>query len=180
MNKEENIIIDNFSTYLCKSCNINKESIYMVIKDGKYRNKCKECRNKEARNKMATDKDFRNKEKERGKEKYQKNKEKHKAICTKYREENLALYKNLYLKNKYNITLDDKNKIRDTQNNKCNICKLEFNDDKSAYVDHCHKTNKVRGLLCHTCNSGLGMFKDNIEYLKNAILYLYKSNETIN
>ena len=47
-------------------------------------------------------------------------------------------------------------------------------------MDHCHKTKKIRGLLCHTCNSGLGMFKDNIEYLKNAIKYLEVNNNNNN
>ena len=159
---------------LCKKCNIVKDVKDIVKKEGKYRNLCKDCRNKEARDKIATDEDLRNKERERGKEKYQKNKEQHKVICNKYREEHLPLYKNLYLKNKYNITLDDKNKMKNEQDNKCLICKNEFKDDKSTYVDHCHITNKIRGLLCHTCNSGLGMFKDNIEYLERAIEYLKK------
>ena len=41
-------------------------------------------------------------------------------------------------------------------------------------IDHCHATNKVRGILCSKCNSGLGMFRDNIEYLAEAIKYLTK------
>jgi lambda family phage minor tail protein L len=41
-------------------------------------------------------------------------------------------------------------------------------------VDHCHKTNTLRDLLCHQCNSGLGQFKDNIEILQKAIDYLHK------
>ncbi len=39
-------------------------------------------------------------------------------------------------------------------------------------VDHCHKTGKIRGLLCASCNGGLGLFKDNPQALANAILYL--------
>ena len=33
-------------------------------------------------------------------------------------------------------------------------------------------TGKFRGMLCHHCNRGLGNFKDNIQNLENAILYL--------
>lgn len=58
------------------------------------------------------------------------------------------------------------------QDNKCLICKDVFT---KPCIDHCHATNEVRGLLCSTCNTGLGMFKDNIENLKNAIAYLENS-----
>lgn len=51
---------------------------------------------------------------------------------------------------------------------KCQIC---YNELQLA-VDHCHESGKVRGLLCSNCNNGLGRFKDNLEYLKNAIKYL--------
>jgi len=39
-------------------------------------------------------------------------------------------------------------------------------------MDHDHQTGKFRGMLCHHCNRGLGNFKDNIENLEKAILYL--------
>ena len=58
------------------------------------------------------------------------------------------------------------------QNNKCAICGIEFSDNNKAFVDHCHKTNRVRGLLCTRCNTLLGMAKDNIEILQKAITYL--------
>ncbi len=57
----------------------------------------------------------------------------------------------------------------------CAICKRHQSEfTKSLFIDHCHKTNKVRGLLCHNCNIGLGSFKDNIELMKNGINYLNK------
>ena len=43
------------------------------------------------------------------------------------------------------------------------------------FVDHCHNTGKYRGLLCVTCNTGLGAFKDNVDLMQKAIEYL---NET--
>jgi hypothetical protein len=43
----------------------------------------------------------------------------------------------------------------------------------SLSVDHCHKTGKVRALLCIPCNTGIGSFHDNIETMKAAITYLY-------
>ena len=46
-------------------------------------------------------------------------------------------------------------------------------------VDHCHITNKVRGLLCHDCNRALGLLKDNTSILSSAINYLQESATTI-
>lgn len=40
-------------------------------------------------------------------------------------------------------------------------------------IDHCHKTSAIRGVLCHTCNIGLGMFHDDPDKLANAISYLH-------
>ena len=51
----------------------------------------------------------------------------------------------------------------------CKICKRPIN---KFYVDHCHKIKEVRGLLCQQCNLMLGMVKDNIKTLENAIKYL--------
>lgn len=46
------------------------------------------------------------------------------------------------------------------------------------HVDHCHKTGKVRGILCAECNSGLGKFKDRPEFLIKAVEYLLGSRGT--
>lgn len=77
------------------------------------------------------------------------------------------------LKIKYGITLEDYNRMFDAQLGKCHICKkhqIEFK--KKLAVDHNHQTGKVRGLLCEHCNKALGGFRDNIEYLEEAIKYL--------
>lgn len=75
-------------------------------------------------------------------------------------------------KTKYGLSAEEYYSMFESQNNKCAICGEEFSDSNKAFVDHCHKTNKVRGLLCTRCNSLLGMAKDNIETLQNAIKYL--------
>lgn len=69
---------------------------------------------------------------------------------------------------KYKISLSEYNCMVEMQGGQCGICK----EKKKLYVDHCHETGKVRGLLCQLCNSGLGLMKDNIATLKNAIIYL--------
>lgn len=59
----------------------------------------------------------------------------------------------------------------------CAICKepqsvLLKGELKRLAVDHCHKTKKIRGLLCDNCNKGLGLFKDKPELLNSASEYL--------
>ena len=71
----------------------------------------------------------------------------------------------------YNISLEDYNKMLINQNNKCDICRIGFNN---LVVDHCHTTGKVRGLLCNGCNSGIGFFKENKVTILNSIEYLNK------
>lgn len=74
---------------------------------------------------------------------------------------------------KYGMTLEDLKKLYIAQDNKCKICDTPESELKQMlHVDHCHKTGKVRGLLCYGCNSGLGGFKDNVNNLRKAIEYL--------
>ena len=91
----------------------------------------------------------------------------------KYKAEYYIKNKNKKLNNdlkKYNLTLKDYNDMLAIQENSCAICKHEV--DKRLSVDHCHKTGKVRGLLCSSCNFILGHADDSIEVLFNAIEYL--------
>lgn len=56
---------------------------------------------------------------------------------------------------------------------KCSICGVPENEcSRSLHIDHCHKTNKIRGLLCSRCNSGIGLFLEDVGILKNAIKYI--------
>jgi len=86
------------------------------------------------------------------------------------------------INNRYNLKESELVALVEKQSCKCGICKRELNKEvlnrtnKSLdlCIDHCHSTNEVRGLLCRDCNLALGMFKDNINNLKNAIKYLEK------
>lgn len=80
----------------------------------------------------------------------------------------------------YNTTREHLLSLLSEQNNCCRICGSDGSDHKSfsrLVVDHDHTTGEVRGLLCHTCNVGLGHFKDSPELLQAAITYL-SSNTT--
>lgn len=87
--------------------------------------------------------------------------------------------RNRELKCLYGITLDQFDSILAGQNNSCAICNSPRTNHKAHKffsVDHCHTTNKVRGILCPSCNIGIGCFKDNIQLLQKAIQYLSLSN----
>jgi hypothetical protein len=81
--------------------------------------------------------------------------------------------KNWYLQRTYEITLEEYNDILKKQNYRCAICGISLKKyKKSFHVDHNHETNKIRGLLCYSCNTLLGYAKDDIRILKKAILFL--------
>jgi hypothetical protein len=56
------------------------------------------------------------------------------------------------------------------QSGKCKLCFIDIKT--KSYVDHNHKTGKIRGLLCNGCNAGIGMLKEDINVLNRAIEYL--------
>jgi len=63
--------------------------------------------------------------------------------------------------------------LQKQQNNECKICGRKPKEEERALaVDHCHKTNKIRGLLCSFCNRLLGLSYDNPEILLKAVAYL--------
>jgi hypothetical protein len=83
--------------------------------------------------------------------------------------------KNSSLKIDFGITLNDYQSMFNRQNGQCAICgKYQSELKKALHVDHDHKTDKIRGLLCYNCNRGIGHLQDNITILNNAISYLVK------
>lgn len=104
-------------------------------------------------------------------------KARHVNASSLWRKNNKEIYKNGVLKRKYGITFIEFKEMFYLQESKCKICFKELELlDKSTHVDHCHTTNKVRGILCSSCNVTLGHVKDNIAVLESAIQYL-KSNQ---
>jgi hypothetical protein len=100
------------------------------------------------------------------------NKEK---IADRKREKNEAnptISRNNRLRQRYGLTLQDWDALFLNQGNRCAICDAEEPGTKGWHTDHNHDTGGVRGILCHTCNIGLGAFKDNHEALIAAADYL--------
>ena len=79
-------------------------------------------------------------------------------------------------KRKFGIENGTYDKMFAEQNGVCYICKrtaTEVVKSRSVLsIDHCHKTGKVRKLLCNSCNTALGHVGDNINTLEKMISYL--------
>jgi hypothetical protein len=97
-------------------------------------------------------------------------------VCLPCRIRNRQISSRTYYKSrtdtpKHIVSQLDTQKIMDSQGGKCGICQSTMN---RSCLDHDHKTGKVRGILCVSCNAGLGNFQDNPEILGRAISYLAK------
>lgn len=140
-----------------KICSCCKEEVALTSfsfrKDsGKYRNDCNPCRSKKYMEKYKDDPSVRKKSR---------------------------LNSRNYSIKRYGISVEDFHKMMEVQEGKCLICSFEFCVSaemsdlfKVACIDHCHDSGKVRGLLCRSCNSGLGQFKDSAALLEEAAKYL--------
>lgn len=84
-------------------------------------------------------------------------------------------------KRKYGIDKDTYYELLAKQDGRCAICQSEDAGRKDGYfsVEHCHRTGVIRGLTCHHCNVGLGMFKDSPALLRAAINYLEGSIDNV-
>lgn len=154
----------------CYRCKKEKE-VYLFSKD-KYQKDgytfdCKECRRKIY------------------KEWYDNNPDKVKESIAKTVEYRRAYYslpenkKRLNLKRierEFGISIESYLKLEKKQNGLCAICgENELSKrNKNLSLDHCHITNKIRGLLCTNCNRAIGLLKDDVFILKKAIKYLLK------
>jgi hypothetical protein len=150
----------------CKQCNIK----YRTLSDEE------KTKRKELRKKYKA-------------EYYQKNKNYISKRCKKQREwlkeqdpDALRLREfSYFLRWKYGMELEDYEKILSMQNGCCAICGYKpdtfAKKENKLYVDHNHKTKKVRGLLCMNCNSAIGHLNEDLTILQNAIEYLKKDNE---
>lgn len=139
-----------FSMKICSKCNISKPlSEFHKVKVGEIPRQrwCKDC------------KKVRQAERER--ERY--------ANDPEFKRRKLESNKKVKLKAKYELTIDDYYEMYSKRAGKCDICNQYF---ETLCVDHCHNTKKIRGLLCHPCNTALGFLTDDIVKLQRAELYL--------
>ena len=97
-----------------------------------------------------------------------KEEEKQKEYLKKYR-------KGYNLNRRYGLPEEQYNLLLLETGGHCPICKLPFDKGNWASLDHCHKTKKIRGIICRKCNLGLGNFKEDPETVARALEWLKKA-----
>lgn len=80
-----------------------------------------------------------------------------------------------HIKKAYGLTRQEYEYMLLSQQNTCAICVNNFKNCVSN-IDHCHKTGKIRGILCNNCNLFLGKFKDDPILVLKSLYYLLRSN----
>lgn len=110
------------------------------------------------------------------------------AIAAAYQDKRRAdgTWADYQLKRKYGVTTVEKKEMFTMQNGQCAICGkiLKMTRENGKYndcvvLDHDHKTDMVRGLLCHSCNFGIGYFGDSPDRLRSAALYLESAKQKL-
>ena len=149
------------SIKICFRCKKEKESTDFyrskAIKSG-FMNECKECngeRNKKWRikNKLKASKTS-------------------KEWALNNPERSRLLKLKSYLRRKYNITVEEFEKRKKAQQNRCLICEKVFVLSSQTHVDHNHSTKKVRGILCTRCNFIVGMVENEGDIILKSIEYI--------
>ena len=161
------------------------ESVEKIMTKIERRIKNKEWRKNNPEKCRAKSIKYWTKNKDKARENYRKwaseNKEYVKSYRTKYNLENkesraVKRRSNTLIKN-YGLTIEKFNAMLKSQSGCCAICEIpQTKLKKSLAVDHCHKTGKIRGLLCYLCNTAMGHFQDDIGQLNKVIDYLKKYN----
>lgn len=99
------------------------------------------------------------------------------ALIKEWRKNNPERMREKNLQKSVGISVSKYNDLLLIQNGVCAICGSKPGEKggpfrKNLSVDHDHVTGKVRGLLCHNCNTGLGFFSDDIGFIERAVSYL--------
>ncbi len=163
---------DLFKCYTCKIYKTREHFSKNKKKKNGLNGQCRDC-------KSISDKKYRKDNAEaisiRRRKSWQDNIEINKERQRVYYENNKEKIQQSAKEKKYNLPWHVIEKMIEDQNYLCAICFKDFRKSEQKFpinIDHCHLSNKVRGILCSKCNLGIGHFEDSIDMLENAIRYL--------
>ena len=83
------------------------------------------------------------------------------------------------IKAQYGLTEEDYKRLLVLQAGVCAVCQTSCSTGKRLAVDHDHASGRIRGLLCTSCNNGLGRFKDDPKLLIRAADYLKAARKAL-
>lgn len=95
----------------------------------------------------------------------------------RYYRENREKVMAYHLQKKFGLSAEQYEAMHNEQNGLCAICLRPERSTRNGVlrklcVDHCHKTNKIRGLLCKDCNTAIGLLEENVEAFHRAAEYV--------
>lgn len=109
---------------------------------------------------------------------YRNNREKHLARTHRVYHRDPSRAAGRHLERAYGISIADYERMLAAQGGGCAICRKPPRSEGMRFaVDHDHDTGRIRGLLCHPCNGGLGVFGDSIDGLRRALNYLERAQQ---
>lgn len=170
------------ATKICTGCKEEKstEEFHVDTRCGGVhgrRSKCKECSNRERREYVKNNKDkvhlSNRKWRENNRDKY--------LAATKDWYENKGGKDKIYFRDiaKHGWTQERYTALEKEQKGLCAICFSGQTSNRRLFADHKHSQVPVsRGLLCDSCNRALGLFKDSVNILRSAVLYLEKFSDS--
>ena len=160
-------------THRCARCGEEKPvSSFYKQKDKKsgLHSWCKDCIRARNKERYASDPEYRRKVIERASAP----KARARQRTRKRSPEGRRKAKDYELRTKFGITVEDFEVMLSEQGGRCAVCGTDSpgGQGNQFHVDHCHRTGKVRALLCSNCNRGLGHFQESEDLLLKAIQYL--------
>ena len=138
------------------------------MRDGR-RNECKPCFRELQQARCAADPD---RVKKRVLAWQRANREQYRQYQRAYRRARPGLERDGHLRRKFGITQRDCLAMLEAQGGGCALCERPPSKQRSLHVDHDHATGAIRGLLCFTCNNGLGQFREAPAVFEAALTYL--------
>jgi hypothetical protein len=157
-------------TKICSKCKTDKPRTEFPWNNKKLNlimSACKVCYRESQRDFRKNNPEL---QRQRDRNAYQKSKKHRVEYARKYRKDNPDKTRDTNLKSKYGISSKDYELMLEAQGGKCKICnEHQDNLKRILCVDHQHKTGKIRGLLCDTCNKFLGFYE---KLSKSCEIYL--------
>jgi len=158
----------------CSCGHVGPQEHDFIKISGQYKNLCRSCRNASARKcRQARQEDYQARHKKWIEENPLEYAESRKSYKERNREKIARKAKFYGLKKRHGLSQEDFERMCREQGEKCAICgDPPMGKQPTLCVDHCHRSGRIRSLLCKSCNRAIGLFKEDPKRLLSAVAYL--------